>query len=135
MANAYSELAEVLRDIRSHCRDCMGGQVGARCHTQTCKLHKWSTKPAQVDIGDGVMREAWIGNAVAVALSMGSVIWWSDLRREVERSIAAPWHPAWWGGVASAMRKGGWTQTARRKCDAIVQRNKACEWKWERVVE
>jgi hypothetical protein len=132
MAGQVETLTRVLRDIRLHCRDCMGGQGGggARCKTATCRLHQYATAPVQVDMYDGVFRDAWICGGVELAASAGSW-WWSDLRRAVERTRGGPGHPSWWGGLASGLRKAGWSQVERRRCDAIAQRNKAIEWRWE----
>ena len=124
----YTQLA---RDVRAHCRECMGGQNGATCNTISCALRKWSHVPQQVDASDGLVRENWIREAVNTCVERhASGAWWSELRRAIEGRIGAPWHPSWWGGVASGLRKARWSQAERRTCTELAQRNKAVEWYW-----
>lgn len=124
--NEIAQLKAVLCDVREQCRVC---RETREC-TIGCPLHKWTTFPVQIDLGDGLRREQWIADAYDIACGLGAG-WWSTIRREVESQLGAPWHPSWWGGVASAMYKDGWRrEILGRTCEVLKQRNKAREYFW-----
>lgn len=110
----------------------MGGQPGARCNTKVCGLRPYSEKPLQVDLADGMVRDTWMGAAVAAVIQEHGAegAWWSTLRRTIESKAGRPWSNAWWGGVAARLRDQAWTQVCRRTCTELSQRNMASEWYW-----
>lgn len=134
--NEVAQLKAVLRAVRMHCRECMGnqGNGAAQCQSMTCTLRPWAVAPVQIDLGDGMRREQWLGDAYDIVAGIGGG-WWSDLRREVEAQLGAPWHPSWWGALSSAMHKDGWRrQDGGRQCKELRTRNNAREYYWQRKV-
>lgn len=125
--------ATILRDIRLHCRECMGGagNAAAQCRNEKCRLHKYAVAPVQIDMFDGVLRETWVRDAVRLTVeTFPRGVWFSEARERIENVLRGPGHSNWWGGVASGLKAAGWHMSDAHRKSARASRNAAHEKWW-----
>lgn len=126
-------ITQFLADVRSHCRKCMGGagNGAARCEDESCDLHKYRLKPAQIDIFDSSYRRAWLDEHFAEAQKMRR-FFYSDLRVQSHMGSA---HKNWHGTLAKMLYRKGFRKTGNKRPSPLPQCNGHADYEWALMEE